>query len=209
MRPFWPDTDYRTFAYAAGDVVVDNPPFSILAEIVRWYSAQQIPFLLFGPALTILSGYKPGMHVCYICTGADVVFENGAVLKVSFVTNLETDGTLVRSAPDLYDAIDNENKKNVKKTKKELPKYCYTDDVVTAGKMQWYTQHHTPFKVNRKDAVFIRSLDSQRAAGKSIFGGGFLLSEKAAAEKAAAEKAAAIRWKLSEREKEIQRNMNR
>ena len=48
---------------------------------------------------------------------------------------------------------------------------------------------------------------------KTIYGGGFLLSEKAAAEKAAAEKAAAekaaaekvnaIVWELSDREREI------
>ena len=49
--------------------------------------------------------------------------------------------------------------------------------------------------------------------GKTIFGGGLLLSEKAAAEKAAAEKAAAEKaaaekaaahiWELSERERKI------
>ena len=45
----------------------------------------------------------------------------------------------------------------------------------------------------------MRSLDSQREAGKAIFGAGFFLSEKAAAEKAAAEET----WELSERELEI------
>ena len=55
-------------------------------------------------------------------------------------------------------------------------------------------------------------LDSQRGAGKTVFGNGFLLSEKAAAEKVAAEKAAAEkagakRWELSEREKEIIRRL--
>ena len=42
-----------------------------------------------------------------------------------------------------------------------------------------------------------------KATGKAIFGGGYLLSEKAAAEKAAAEKANAIEWELSESEKRI------
>ena len=47
----------------------------------------------------------------------------------------------------------------------------------------------------------MRALDAQKDKGKAIYGGGFLLSEKAAAEKAAAEKAAAEkaaaeRWSL-------------
>ena len=54
---------------------------------------------------------------------------------------------------------------------------------------------------------FIRALDEQRENEKAIYGGGFILSEKAAAEKAAAEKAAAKHWKLSEREREIVRNL--
>ena len=37
VRPFWPDTDYKQVEYPPGCVVVDNPPFWILAEIVRWY----------------------------------------------------------------------------------------------------------------------------------------------------------------------------
>jgi len=59
----------------------------------------------------------------------------------------------------------------------------------------------------------VREIQSQKATGKAIFGGGYLLSEKAAAEKAAAEKAAAEKaaaekasakeWQLSESEKRI------
>ena len=69
-----------------------------------------------------------------------------------------------------------------------------------------------------EDCTFIRALDAQRKSGKTIFGGGFLLSERAsaeraaaeraaaeraAAERAAAERAAATRWTLSERERRI------
>ena len=53
-----------------------------------------------------------------------------------------------------------------------------------------------------------RQLDAQAGAGKTIFGGGLLLSERAAAERAAAERAAAERaaatvWELSERERRM------
>ena len=59
------------------------------------------------------------------------------------------------------------------------------------------------FAVKREDCTYVEKLDSQRAAGKKIFGGGLLLSNRAAAEKAAAEKAAAHVWELSECEKGI------
>ena len=33
VRPFWPGDDFETFEYPEGYVVVENPPFSILAKI--------------------------------------------------------------------------------------------------------------------------------------------------------------------------------
>ena len=61
------------------------------------------------------------------------------------------------------------------------------------------------FIVKRSECVFIRTLDAMKDADKSsIFGGGLLMSEKAAAEKAAAKK-----WELSPREKEIVRNLGK
>ena len=33
VRPFWPGGDFESFEYPEGCVVVDNPPFSILARI--------------------------------------------------------------------------------------------------------------------------------------------------------------------------------
>ena len=65
-------------------------------------------------------------------------------------------------------------------------------------------------KIKAADCTFVRCLDSQRPVKKAIFGGGFLISEKAAAEKAAAEKAAAVEtkyWPISEREWEIIRGL--
>jgi hypothetical protein len=74
--------------------------------------------------------------------------------------------------------------------------------------LQKYAHYGVEFAVKREDCTQIAKLDSQRPMGKAIFGGGLLLSEKAAAEKAAAEKAAAEKaaahiWELSERERQI------
>lgn len=85
--------------------------------------------------------------------------------------------------------------------------------------LQKYAHYGVEFAVKREDCTRIAKLDSQRPMGKTIFGGGLLLSEKAAAEKAAAEKATAAAaaekataaaekatahiWELSERERQI------
>ncbi|NPD32245.1 hypothetical protein HLV35_03055 [Eggerthellaceae bacterium zg-997] len=54
VRPFWPGGDYERFDYPEGCVVVDNPPFSILARIVRFYLGRAIPFFLYALHLTAL-----------------------------------------------------------------------------------------------------------------------------------------------------------
>lgn len=104
--------------------------------------------------------------------------------------------------------LDGENKKNLKKLHRELPKYSYPDEVLTATMLCYMTAHGVSLEIGGSDAHFIRALDAQKASGKGLFGSGFLLSEKAAAEKAAEEKAAAEKddtyiWELSERELEI------
>ena len=55
VRPFWPGGDYEAYDYKEDDVVVDNPPFSILAGILRFYQGRGIRFFLFGPQLTLFS----------------------------------------------------------------------------------------------------------------------------------------------------------
>ena len=38
VRPFYPGGDYENFVYGENCVVVDNPPFSIISKIIRFYS---------------------------------------------------------------------------------------------------------------------------------------------------------------------------
>ena len=208
-RPFWPGGDYEAFDYPASCVVIDNPPFSIISKIVSFYHANRIDYFLFAPYLTNLgigAGCAGVNHVIAPCT---IQYENGAGVATSFVTNLGDD--FILSAPDLMDAIEKANNENLKDMKKSLPKYVYPDCVVTSAAVGYLCKHHTPFALKRSECAFIRKLDAQ--VGKNVFGGGLLLSERAAAERAAAERAAAERaaaeravvWKLSPREMEMQR----
>lgn len=139
------------------------------------------------------------MEVDHIVCGANITYENGAVVRTGFVTNL--DGENVHEAePELGRRLNEANDARLKATKKTVAKYEYPSDVITAAKAQWLAAHGTPYRVRRRDACRISALDDQRERGNGIFGGGLLLSQAAAAERAAAEC-----WHLSERELEIQR----
>ena len=195
LRPFWPGADYQAADYPAGCVVVDNPPFSILSQIIRFYDAHGVRYFLFAPALTII-GTTKGTRACTIFANADVTYENGAVVRTAFVTNM--DESAARAVPELYQVMTQAEEENRRETKKELPKYSYPDEVLMATNLQRFARYGIDFRVPRASCQIVRTLDAQRPAGKSIYGSGYLLSEKAAAEKAAA-----LRWALSEREREI------
>lgn len=202
VRPFWPGGDYKNFDYLEGCVVIDNPPFSILAQILDFYVEKQIDFFLFAPQLTVMSSAGPRCNI--VITGNQIVYENKAVVATSFVTNLgefkiDVDSTLYRR---IQDVVEGENQKM-----KRL-KYTYPDEVLTTTTIQKLAGRGIDLRIKEEDCFFIRVLDSQRKLKKSLYGAGFLLSEKATAEKKAAEKKAAekdkiIEWELSDGEKEI------
>ena len=196
VRPFWPGGDYEGYDYPGGCVVVDNPPFSMLAGIKRFYLAHGIPFFLFCPSLTAFSSYDE--RCCVLCCDTNIVYANGADVRTGFVTSLPSPN-VAESEPDLGDAINAVCDELRHRDKKELPKYEYPLEVVTAARMQYYAAHHTRYAVPKGECCRIAALDSQRAVGKSIFGHGLLLSERAAAERAAAHV-----WALSGREKAMQ-----
>ena len=206
-RPFYPGGDYENYDYPAGCTVLDNPPFSILTKICEFYLDRGINFFLFAPSLTLLSGTKTVMRTSHIICDCDIVYENGASVRTSFITNYGAED-IVRSAPDLTRLINNAVWELRHETVRTLPKYSYPDHVLTSAMVQRYSKYGIDFRVRREDCVHVSKLDVQKAMGKAIFGAGLLLSDKAAAERAAAERAAAERaaahvWTLSEREEAI------
>lgn len=202
VRPFYPGNDYKSVCYTESDIVVDNPPFSILSQIIRFYIKHGIRFFLFAPALTLLSS-KADCE--YICCGVPIRYENGAIVSTSFVTNMGK--YRVRSCPSLYEIVKKENDRNVKENTKSVPKYKYPDSVITAAFVQKLSAKGIEFNVPAAECVPVSALDEQRKEGKTIFGTGMLISKKAAAEKAAAE--VVIEWNLSERENEIIKSLEK
>ena len=194
VRPFYPGGDYENYPYPENCVVVDNPPFSILAKIMDFYASEGIDFFMFAPALTVLSSCR-GKHNAVI-TDSDITYENGAKVRTAFVTNMGD--YFIHVSSDLHDAIERADELHKIETKTTLPKYIYPDEVLTAATIQKIAKHGQTLRFKKEDCAFVRSLDSQKATGKALFGGGVLLSERAAAERAAA-----TRWQLSDRERQI------
>ena len=191
VRPFYPNGNYQTFNYPAGCVVVDNPPFSIYAEIVRWYLEHDINFFLFAPALTQVVANAPVNYVVAFC---DIVYENGANVRTSFTTNLLGD-IVFTTAPDLKRAVEAVNGK----PSAELPIYGYENVLTTAliGKISL-----VEFSAKRNEVAEISNLDALKEKGKSLFGRGWLLSERKEKERKE------NYLHLSDREKEIIKRLN-
>ena len=203
IRPFYPNGDYRKENYK-GLIVVDNPPFSIMSEILKFYNEKGIPFFLFGPHLTLFSSSSSATA---ICTGVPVIYENGASVNTSFLTNMEGD-VRFRSAPDLYKAVSEAVSATQREKKKELPKYQYDRHVVTTTWLGQLSRLGIDFSANRNETEAISQLDSQRDSGKAIYGKGYLISEQKYAEREKAEREKAEVWELSEREREIVRKLS-
>lgn len=204
VRPFYPGGEYKSFKYLEGNVVVDNPPFSILDEILRFYAKNGINFFLFTQGLTSFS-YLIDKTFDVIVPGLKITYENGAIINTCFITNLPTPFS-VETAVDLYKELKIANKKNNKP--KCFPKYIYPDHVLRSADIEKFSKSGVDYKVKKGHCRIIRRLESQKQAKKKIFGDGLLLSSEAAAGKAAAERTAAektnvTKWELSEKELKI------
>lgn len=205
IRPFFPDADYESINYPKNCIVVDNPPFSIVTKICRYYIKHNVKFFLFCPHLTAFSS---DLDVTHIITNSDIIYENGANVKTAFVTNVLQDEKVI-GCVHLHDKI----KEAQKDDSKKKPKYKYPNNVLTVSDVAYCVSKGIPLVVNKNETSHCRGLDSQKKHKKAIFGSGFLISDSAAA-KAAAAKAAAkskqleIEWKLSKKERSVIEYLN-
>ena len=202
VRPFYPGGDYKGVEYVPDAVVVDNPPFSILSEILTWYAEHGIKFFLFAPSLTLFSSSSSSS--CALPCGVTITYENGANVATSFLTNLEPENIRVRLVPELYQMVKAGNDENLAEQRKELPRYVYPNEVLTAAAAAKLVKYGQALTLTTQETEYIRVLDAQKDSGASIFGSGYLLSSRAAAERAAAE-----HWQLSERERAIIAQMDK
>lgn len=206
VRPFWPGGDYQRHEYGPDSVVVDNPPFSIITSICKWYQDNGIKFFLFAPGLTLFNSIRHD-GVCAVVSDSEIFYENGARVRTDFLTNL--DSAKVRTAPALTWALEDVEKARQAKTK--LPVYHYPVECLTRSKVALLARGYSDFKLVPKECKVIRALDNQHKHKKTIYGAGVLIGEAAQERYKTAMKNSCNRetyvWQLSEREKEIVKNL--
>lgn len=190
VRPFYPGGDYENYDYPEGSVVVDNPPFSIFSKICDFYVARNIPFFLFAPGMTSIRD-----NVTFIGVGVSVIYENGASVNSSFVTNM-LDDLACTTAPTLYEAVKRANDENMKgKKSKILAKLSFPDNVLRSTELNTMSRAGVMFSVKKSECRVAKKTTTRK---KGEFGSSFLLSTRLAAEKLAAEKLAAEKLQLND-----------
>lgn len=199
IRPFYPGGDYENENYDEDCVVVDNPPFSIISQIIRFYNAKGVKYFLFAPHLTLFSSNQ---DYTAIVAFANIVYENGAKVKTSFVTNMMGDVKILGDAElrnRIQSVVANTNKAN-------LPTYQYPDNVITVSRIASLVEKGENIVIMKKDVTFCRQLENQKPQKKALFGSGFLASHSVAKElvaKELAKKKEVIYWELSDAERSI------
>lgn len=174
LRPFKPNGDYQAEDYSGDCVVIDNPPFSIFAEIVDFYLKNNVKFFLFMSGLTAISAItskiREGHKVTAIFIEPTIEYENWAMVKTAFCTNMD-DQNIVRCSKRLGDAIN-----RVQGEKGERSKYQKPKNVITSAELATIAKAGD-FYVPRTDAEPTRNV-----GGLNLYGAGLFVSDQIADE---------------------------
>ena len=97
VEPFYNGDDYTTVDYT-NKVVVDEPPFNQIMDILDYYRTHEVCFFLYIPALcdmTKLTRYGRAL----IDTGVPLTKQNTVTTFTSFITNLEPSTVKLKTYP--------------------------------------------------------------------------------------------------------------
>lgn len=161
LRPFYPGGDYKNVKYTENDVVIDNPPFSILAEIVDFYLQNNIKFFIFCDSRTMFSINRQTLN--YVI-GSTIIYENGARVNTSFLTNLSDCKIEINS--DLCKLISTPQQKG-------LVKNAYPNNLLTFSRCQQIARKGVNVKIGKMEIAHTRKVGST-----VIFGGGFFVNSR-------------------------------
>lgn len=164
IRPFKPGGDYIKEDYK-NKVVIDNPPFSILSEIVNYYKKNNIKYFLFAPHNVIMN-----IDAQLVLTGIIITYHNGAKVNTSFLTNLSD--CKIEYAADLSRELRNVERENQKKKKRT--KYKYPENFIHCVSGYDIATYKNNIKIYEDEVQFIRKIN-----GSTIYGGGYALNAKA------------------------------
>ena len=217
LRPFKPGGDYQREDYSGDVVVIDNPPFSILTEILRWYLDRNVRFFLFAQAVTNFNALQGDKRLTRVIAFADVTYENGAHVSTGFITNMEP-GVAIRTSAELHDAVEAASDKKTA----DLGKYRRPRNVKVASDFAKANRAGCENVFTFDQVCLVKNIDAMKAKGKVLYGSGCIVSDAVAdkldRDTAEAERRRAARMgeqpgglclELSEREKAIVAELNK
>lgn len=171
VRPFWPGCDYEHHEYPQGCIVIDNPPFSITSQIVRFYVRHGIDFFLFCDGLTCMNSATTLPRVAYHIVNKGVTFENGANISVAFITNVRPNGERIVLAGELEAAL----RIACKQPNKEKKRLVYPPEVVSGALLKKFVSIGRNFAISESQCAPI-------ARHEAPFGGGFMVTTEVSQE---------------------------
>lgn len=107
IEPFYNGDDYTAIDYT-NKVVVDEPPFNQIMDILNYYRTNGVYFFLYIPALcdiTVLTRHKRTL----IDIGATLIKQNDVTTFTSFITNLEPSNVKLKTYPIFRENLINAN----------------------------------------------------------------------------------------------------
>lgn len=168
VRPFYPGGDYQNYEYPDGCVVVDNPPFSILAKILDWYQEHKIRYFLFAPGLTLFN------HACrnrgdIILCNSDIVYHNNANVNTCFITNLrQSEDCIIQICGSLTDKL------TAFKVGRTLPKLEWPKTIYNSARLLKFSQSGRDIVLHPiRLCSYVYDKDGKK---RHIFGGGIEIS---------------------------------
>lgn len=164
VRPFWPGGDYERHEYPQSCIVIDNPPFSITSQIIRFYIRHGIDFFLFCDGLTCMN-FSNIPQIAFHIVNKGVTFENGAQVSVAFVTNVRPHGERIVLAGELEAAL----RVACKQPNKEKKKLVYPQEVVSGALLKKFVSLGRNFAISEMQCTPI-------ARNEAPFGGGFMVT---------------------------------
>lgn len=170
VRPFWPGGDYEHYDYPPDAVVLDNPPFSILTKICRFYLQKEIPFFLFAPGARLVNIAKK-TAVSRIVVGVSVKYDSGLSMGTGFVTSYDSD-IVLQTAPELREAILAAGGKRETARKTIWPK-----NVTSSALLEKYAIAGIRLSLKANECA---EMPDRPKWENRVFGGGVLLSDQAA-----------------------------
>ena len=165
IRPFYPGGDFESIEYTEDMIVIDNPPFSIITKICKYYIERDIKFFLFCPHLT---AFGSDIDATHIIASADITYENGATIKTAFVSNMFGNLKIIGDS-ELHKKFKELQEKN----KANLPKYEYPDNIVTVSKIAYCIEKGVSINIDKKDLKHYRGMDAQKNMVRLCLGRGF------------------------------------